>query len=82
MKNSLTDLNDHLFAQMERLGDESIKGEDLENEIGRARAVAGIADRIINNASTVIRAHEAAHNVGKLGSTQGKMLGIEDKSNG
>tara|TARA_A100000171_G_scaffold46447_1_gene51294 strand:+ start:699 stop:968 length:270 start_codon:yes stop_codon:yes gene_type:complete len=81
MKNSLTDLNNHLFAQMERLGDESIKGEALEDEIGRARAVAGIADRIINNASTIIRAHEVASEVGKLGSAQGKVLGIEDQSN-
>ena len=81
MKNSLTDLNDHLFAQMERLGDETIKGEDLEGEINRARAIAGIADRIINNASTVLKAHEVANEVGRIGNVQGKMLGLEDKSN-
>ena len=32
-KNKLTDLNNHLFAELERLGDEDLKGEELEKEI-------------------------------------------------
>lgn len=31
-KNTLVDLNNHLFAEMERLGDEDLKGEELEAE--------------------------------------------------
>lgn len=58
MKNSLADLNNHLFAQMERLSDESLKGEQLQEEISRAKAVTGISTQIINNARLVLDAEE------------------------
>ena len=50
MKNKLSDLNNHLFAELERLGDEEIKGEDLEFEVKRAKAVTDVANRVIDNA--------------------------------
>lgn len=59
MKNKLTDLNDHLFAQLERLGDESLKGEELSQEINRSKAVAGVANQVISNASLVLEAQKA-----------------------
>ncbi|MDI9412755.1 MAG: hypothetical protein QM401_04160 [Bacillota bacterium] len=58
MRNTLTDLNNHLFAQMERLSDEDLKGEELQEEIGRAKAVSSIAKDIVSNANTVLKAHE------------------------
>ena len=56
MKNTLVDLNNHLFAQLERLGDEDIKGENLQEEINRAKAVSDIATQIISNGSLVLKA--------------------------
>lgn len=54
--NTLLDLNDHLFAQMERLGNEELTPEELEREIERSKAISGIASEIISNANTVLAA--------------------------
>lgn len=56
MKNKLTDLNDHLFAEIERLGDEELSGEKLQQEISRAKAVSDVATRIIDNAKLALDA--------------------------
>lgn len=56
MKNSLGDLNNHLFAQLERLGDEEIKGEALQEEIDRAKAITQISSQIISGGKLVLDA--------------------------
>lgn len=56
MQNKLSDLNNHLFAQLERLGDEEIKGDMLTEEIGRAKAVTDIASQVIANANLSLKA--------------------------
>lgn len=60
MKNTLGDLNNHLFAQLERLGDEDLKGENLKEEIDRAKAVTTVATQIIANGSLVLEAKKLA----------------------
>ena len=57
-KNKLTDLNDHLFEQLERLNDEELSEEELDREIKRSKAVANIARNIIDNADVVLQAEK------------------------
>ena len=53
MKNSLVDLNNYLFEQLERLNDEDL---DLDEEIVRAKAIGDIAKNIVDNANTILKA--------------------------
>ena len=50
MKNRLTDLNDILFAQLERLTDESLSADEIGREVERTQSVVSVADRIVDNA--------------------------------
>lgn len=54
--NTLSDLNNHLFAQLERLGDEDLTQEELQKEMGRSKAINGIAKNIVDNAKTALEA--------------------------
>lgn len=58
MKNKLTDLNNHLFAQIERLGDENMKEEQIGVEIRRAKAISDVAKNIIENANLALSAEK------------------------
>lgn len=55
-RNKLSDLNDHLFAQIERLSDEELTQEELKREIERGKAISLVSKNIIENAKTVILA--------------------------
>jgi hypothetical protein len=63
LKNKLSDLNDHLFAQLERLSDEDLTAEQVEQETKRTAAMVSVADQIIRNADLTFKAASfvAAH---------------------
>lgn len=56
MKNRLIDLNNHLFAQLERLSDEELTPEQIEAETQRGEAIVAVADQIIRNADLTFKA--------------------------
>lgn len=62
-RNKIEDLNNHLFAQLERLDDPEL---DLDKEIQKAKAVSAVASQIINANRLTIDAMKlvASGNVG------------------
>ena len=75
MKNKLIDLNDHLFAQIERLSDEELTGERLHEELSRTKAITGVATQIIGNARLALDAQVAIHD--NMIKQPPKMLGAQ-----
>lgn len=62
MKNTLDDLNDHLFAALERLSDEDLQGDKLIAELKRCEGIVKIGSVIVDNADLKLRAFEMAGN--------------------
>lgn len=79
MKNKLTDLNNHLFSQLERLNDEDMSEEELNSEIKKAKAISDIADKIINNASLSLQAEKLKFEIGSDRVTMPEMLRLKEK---
>lgn len=65
MKNKLSDLNNHLFAQLERLGEEDLTAEQIEAEAKRADAIVDISDQILRNADLHLKAATLIANHGE-----------------
>lgn len=65
MKNKLVDLNNHLFEELERLNDEDLKGDALQEERERAKTMATIAQTIINNGELALKAVKHYDEYGK-----------------
>ena len=64
MKNGMMDLNNILFEQLERLSDEDLDEAGLEREIKRSKPMVSVAQAIIANADTAIKAQKLAYEYG------------------
>lgn len=56
MKNKLGDLNNHLFAQLERISDEGMSPEQIEHEVKRSDAIVSVSEQIVKNADLQLKA--------------------------
>lgn len=55
-KNRLDNLNDHLFAQIERLCDEDLTPDEIERESRRSIALTALAELTVRTATTQLQA--------------------------
>lgn len=53
-RNKIEDLRNHLFAQLERLNDEELTPEQVQDEVKKAKAIAGVSSAIIETAKMEI----------------------------
>lgn len=74
VKNKLLDLNNHLFEQLERLNDEDLKGDALQEEIERSKSVTAVAGKIVDNAKLALEAEKLKIEYGTNGRAFPKML--------
>lgn len=56
MKNKLTNLNNHLFLELERLNEEELSQDKLIFEVSRAKAIGAVASQIIANGNLMLKA--------------------------
>jgi hypothetical protein len=54
MKNKISDLRNHMFAQLERLSNEDLSPEDMQKEIERAKAISEVGKVIVESAKTQV----------------------------
>lgn len=66
MKNTLEDLNNHLFEALERLNDDDLSDEQLEKELKRAEGMTKIAGQIIQNGELAYKTMALAAEYGGL----------------
>lgn len=78
MKNKLSDLNDHLFAQIERLSDENLTPEEIEKETKRGDAIVAVADQIIRNATLQVSAAKIVAEKGNIRSLLPETVGAPE----
>lgn len=78
MKNTLMDLNNHLFEQMERLNDDDLSNEQLEKETQRAKTMIGISTQIINNANLIYQAERLKAEYGGRNVNLPRLLNKDD----
>ncbi|MEC9243434.1 MAG: hypothetical protein VYB05_01575 [Pseudomonadota bacterium] len=79
MKNRLSDLNDHLFMQLERLSDEDLSGDQIDAETKRAGAIVEVADKIVDNARLQLQACKLIADHGDRFMKHLPMLGAPEK---
>lgn len=80
MKNTLCDLNNHLFLELERLNDEELDKDNIQFECSRAKALSMISEKILANASLMLETRKHFDAMGESTNSIPKILRISDKT--
>ncbi len=64
MRNTLADLNNYLFEELERLTDDSLSDEEREKEMRRSKEITHVAQTIVNNATLALNVMKQVYEQG------------------
>ena len=76
MRNTLADLNNYLFEQIERLQDDELTEEELRREISRSDAIQNVAKTIIANGELAFRVKKHLDDFGDGEDVDLPMIGL------
>jgi hypothetical protein len=79
MKNTLSDLNNYLFEQIERLQDDSLSDEQFNREVERSKSITSVAKTIIENGALAFQARKHMDEYGVSTNVEIPLLGITNK---
>lgn len=81
MQNNLSDLNNHLFEQLELLSSGELSNEELEKEIKKTKAMTSISSQILKVASIQISAIKTAEQCGLMNQDMPSLIATKDSKN-
>jgi 1-aminocyclopropane-1-carboxylate deaminase/D-cysteine desulfhydrase-like pyridoxal-dependent ACC family enzyme len=80
MNNSLVELNNYLFEQIEKLNDD-LEKEELDKEILKSKEIAKLSQTIINNAKVLLDAKKHFDEYGVEDKEINKLLRLPNEKN-
>ena len=66
VKNTLGDLNNHLFEMLERLNDDELDDEKLDKELKRAEGMTKVSEQILKNGELQYKAFKLQKEYGLI----------------
>lgn len=72
-RDTLVDLNRHLFAQLERLDDDALDAEGVQREAARTRAVCELTGQVIDLGRLSLSAWNAELEAGRMPPARGPL---------
>ena len=78
MQNNLSDLNNHLFLQLELLESGELSEKDLDLELKKAKAITQISSQILNIARLQVAAINTAESCGLCNKDMPALIAIKD----
>lgn len=74
-RNKISDLRDHLFAALERIDNDDLTADQIQQEVSKAKAIASIGSVLINSAKVEMEYIKAT---GKLDTASELFKSIND----